>query len=65
MAYTALTKEAFAKIFYDNFKLANYIIKIAQDQIHAGNEELNVSDLLEEVRRNPPDELSILEKSGK
>lgn len=65
MAYTALTKEAFAKIFYDNFKLANYIIKIAQDQIHDGNEELNVSDLLEEVRRNPPDDLSIIEKSEK
>lgn len=62
MAYTALTKEAFAKIFYDNFKLANYIIKIAQDQIHSGNEELNVTDLLDEVRKNPPDEFSISEK---
>ena len=49
-----LTKEAFKDIFEDNFEMTNYAIHLAQDQIHAGNEELNVTELLGEIRKHPP-----------
>ena len=49
-----LTKEAFKEIFEDNFEMTNYAIHLAQDQIHSGNEELNVTELLGEIRKHPP-----------
>lgn len=51
-----LTKEAYTGLFLDNFKLTNYAIKVAQEQIRSGNEELNVTQLLKEIRRHPPQE---------
>ncbi|WP_420421014.1 hypothetical protein [Simkania sp.] len=54
MSNDALTKEAFKEIFEDNFEMTNYAIHLAQDQIHAGNEELNVTELLHEIRKHPP-----------
>ena len=49
-----LTKEAFKEIFEDNFEMTNYAIHLAQEQIHSGNEELNVTELLREIRKHPP-----------
>ena len=54
MSKQELTKETFKEIFDDNFAMTNYIIKLAQQQIHAGNEELSVTELLREVRKHPP-----------
>ena len=54
MANDELTKEAFKEIFEDNFEMTNYAIHMAQRQIHAGNEELNVTELLHEIRKHPP-----------
>ena len=49
-----LTKEAFKEIFDNNFQMTNFAIELAQKQIHAGNEELNIDELLNEIRRAPP-----------
>lgn len=49
-----LTKEAFKEIFDDNFEMTNYAIHLAQQQIHSGNREVNVSELLNEIRKHPP-----------
>lgn len=54
MAHQELTKEAFKKLFKDNFEMTNYAIKVAQDQIHSGNEDLSLTELLREIRRHPP-----------
>lgn len=54
MANDELTKEAFKDIFEDSFEMTNYAIHLAQDQIHAGNDELNVTELLGEIRKHPP-----------
>lgn len=54
MANDQLTKEAFKDIFDDNFAMTNYAIHLAQEQIHSGNEELNVTELLNEIRKHPP-----------
>lgn len=50
-----LTKEAYTDLFLDNFKLTNYAIKVAQERIRSGDDELNVTQLLKEIRRNPPE----------
>jgi len=54
MANDELTKETFKEIFDDNFEMTNFAIRLAQQQIHSGNEELNVTELLNEIRRHPP-----------
>ena len=51
MAKDSLTKESITNLFPDNFQLANHAIRVAQQQIQSGNEELNVTDLLEQIRK--------------
>lgn len=51
MAKDALTKEAITRLFPDNFQLTTFAIKNAQQQIQSGNDELNVTDLLEQIRK--------------
>tara|TARA_A100000164_G_scaffold325926_1_gene311306 strand:+ start:47 stop:277 length:231 start_codon:yes stop_codon:yes gene_type:complete len=46
-----LTKEQIAKLFPDNFQLTIFAIAQAQQQINSGNVELNVSDLLNHIRK--------------
>jgi len=59
MARDVLTNEKFAELFYDNFKLTNYAIEIAQRQIYDGNEDLNVTELLETIKAHPPEQLTV------
>lgn len=54
MANDELTKESYTSLFNDNFELTHYAIAIAQQQIKSGNEDLNVSQLLKEIRKKPP-----------
>ncbi|QVL57229.1 MAG: hypothetical protein KFB93_07565 [Simkaniaceae bacterium] len=54
MAHDELTKESYTCLFKDNFQLTHYAIAIAQKQIQSGNEDLNVTQLLKEIRKNPP-----------
>lgn len=54
MAQDELTKESYTSLFPDNFQLTHYAIDVAQKQINQGNEDLNVTQLLREIRRNPP-----------
>lgn len=54
MAQDELTKESYTTLFPDNFKLTHYAIHVAKKQIHSGNEDLNVSQLLREIRKHPP-----------
>ena len=54
MAQDELTKESYTKLFPDNFRLTHYAIHVAQKQIQGGNEDLNVTQLLKEIRRHPP-----------
>lgn len=54
MAHDELTKESYTTLFKDNFQLTHYAIDIARRQIQSGNEELNVTQLLKEIRKNPP-----------
>ncbi|NGX50539.1 MAG: hypothetical protein K1060chlam2_00385 [Chlamydiae bacterium] len=63
MVQDDLTKEGFTGLFEDNFKLANYAIKLAQKQIESGNEELNVTQLLKEIRKNPPEATEVEEEA--
>ncbi len=49
-----LTKETFKEIFDNNFQMTNFAIELAQKQIHAGNVDLSIGELLNEIRRNPP-----------
>lgn len=58
MGHDELTKEQYALLFPDNFQLTHYAIKVAQEQIKNGNENLNVTQLLKEIRKNR------LEKKG-
>ncbi|MCB1109514.1 MAG: hypothetical protein KDK64_00895 [Chlamydiia bacterium] len=62
MAQDELTKESYTKLFPDNFKLTHYAIRIAQKQIQSGNEELNVTHLLKEIRKHPPTEAELKEQ---
>ena len=54
MAQDELTKESYTSLFSDNFKLTHYAINVAQRQIQSGNEDLNVTQMLKEIRKNPP-----------
>lgn len=54
MANEELTKESYTCLFDDNFELTHHAIDIAQHQIQSGNEDLNVTQLLKEIRKNPP-----------
>lgn len=49
-----LTKESYKTLFSDNFSMTHYAIEEARKQIQAGNEELNVTSLLKEIRKHPP-----------
>ena len=60
-----LTKEKFKKIFGDNFEMTNYAIQMAQQQIFSGNENLNITQLLEDIKKEalkPSDEKELDEK---
>ena len=59
MAQDELTKEGFTGIFPDNFQLTNYAISVAQAQIQGGNEELNVTQMLKEIRKHPPEKTEV------
>ncbi|MCB1084511.1 MAG: hypothetical protein KDK60_00230 [Chlamydiia bacterium] len=54
MAHDELTKESYTSLFDDNFQLTHYAIRIAQNQINGGNEDLNVTQMLKEIRKHPP-----------
>lgn len=54
MANDELTKESYTSLFEDTFALTHYAIDVAQKQIQSGNDELNVTQLLKEIRKNPP-----------
>lgn len=54
MAQDELTKESYTSLFSDNFQLTHYAIDVAQKQIQSGNEDLNVTQMLKEIRKNPP-----------
>lgn len=54
MANDELTKESYTSLFDDNFELTHYAINAAQKQIQGGNEDLNVTQLLKDIRRNLP-----------
>lgn len=54
MAHDELTKESYTNLFPDNFQLTDYAITVARKQIQGGNEDLNVTQLLKEIRKNPP-----------
>ena len=54
MAHDELTKESYTSLFKDNFELTHYAIEVAQKQIQSGNEDLNVTQLLKEIRKHPP-----------
>ena len=58
MTKEELTKAAFADLFPDTFQLAGYAIREAQRQINGGNEELNVTELLNMIKKNPPESLT-------
>ena len=58
MAERQLTKESFNALFPDSFQLTGFAIKIAQQQIQSGNEDLNITDMLDEIRRNYPGTLA-------
>ena len=52
MSQKRLTKEAFSTLFPDDFQLTNHAIELAQQQIQAGNEDLNVSEMLNHMLKN-------------
>ncbi len=54
-----LTKEKFKDIFEDSFKMTNYAIEVAREQIDGGNDELSVKELLEEIKKTPPTSANI------
>ncbi|MDJ0652063.1 MAG: hypothetical protein QNJ27_03560 [Simkaniaceae bacterium] len=54
MARDELTKEVYTTFFKDNFELTRYAIGVAQKQIRGGNDDLNVTRLLREIRKHPP-----------
>ncbi|MBF5059493.1 hypothetical protein [Candidatus Neptunochlamydia vexilliferae] len=49
-----LTKESYTSLFDDNFELTHHAIEVARKQIEQGNEELNVTQMLKEIRKHPP-----------
>jgi len=63
MTQDDLTKEAFMKLFPDLFQLTHYAIDKAQQQIRSGTEDFSVSQLLKEIRKNPPPQSEPTEKA--
>ena len=61
MVKDTLTKEQIAKLFPDNFQLTIFAIDQAQQQINSGNLELNVSDLLNHIRKKEEKKLKASE----
>jgi len=55
MTQRPLTQEALKDIFPDNFQLTHYAIRIAQQHIQSGNENLNINQMLREICKHPPD----------
>ena len=47
-----LTTEHIRSLFQNNFKLANYAIRMAQFYVNAGH-EVTASDILKEVAKHP------------
>ena len=64
MANDELTKEKFKDMFEDSFRMTNYAIQVARQQIHAGNDELNTAHLLEEIKRTQPEKAKVEGKVG-
>jgi len=62
MAQDELTKESYTALFSDNFQLTRYAIDVAQRQIQSGNEDLNVTQMLKEIRKNPPKQEQVEEE---
>ena len=58
MGQHELTKEAFTDLFSDNFQLTHYAIKIVQKQIQGGNHNLNIAQVLNDIRKHPPSDLN-------
>ncbi len=54
MTRDELTKESYTTLFHDNFELTHYAIEVARKQIEQGNDELNVTQMLKEIRKHPP-----------
>ena len=53
-----LTNEGFSSLFPDTFQLTRYVIRLAQEEIQSGNEELSIVELLGRVRKQPKEILS-------
>jgi len=53
MAQDELKKESYTTLFPDSFQLTHYAINVAQQQIKSGNEDLNVTSMLKEIRKHP------------
>ena len=51
MTKEEMTKESYRGLFSDNFQLTHHAIKVAQKQIESGNEDLNVTQMLKEIRK--------------
>ena len=62
MVKDTLTKEQIAKLFPDNFQLTIFAIDQARQQINSGNLELNVSDLLNHIRKKEEKKLKASEE---
>ena len=52
MTREELTKESYTNLFEDTFQLTHYSIAAARKRIENGEEDLNVTQLLREIRRN-------------
>ena len=61
MAAKRLTKEGFSSLFQDDFQLTSHAIQLAKEQIQSGNEDLNVSDMLEEMIRRAKKDVPVEE----
>ncbi|MEC8307208.1 MAG: hypothetical protein VXZ72_05130 [Chlamydiota bacterium] len=44
-----LTTESIKKLFPNSFALTNYVIKIAQERIAEGQEDIDIDQLIQEV----------------
>lgn len=62
MVKETLTKEELAKLFPDNFQLTIFAIAQAQEQIHSGNIDLNLTDLLTGIRKQEEKKLQRVEQ---
>ena len=62
MVKDMLTKEELAKLFPDNFQLTIFAIDQAKQQIHSGNVDLNVSELLIQIRKKEEKNIKITQQ---